>query len=54
MRHLSFYVPGTSPLHRLHPSTKLVLYCVLFVLASVLPWPVRWLMLALAFCGLCA
>jgi energy-coupling factor transport system permease protein len=54
MRYLSFYVSGTSPLHRLHPSSKLVLYCVLFVLASVLPWPVRWVMLMLAFGGLWA
>jgi energy-coupling factor transport system permease protein len=52
VRHVSFYIPGGSPLHRLHPSTKLVLYCAAFVLASVLPWPFRWLLLALAFSGL--
>jgi energy-coupling factor transporter transmembrane protein EcfT len=52
MRHVSFYIAGSSLLHRLHPSTKLVLYCVLFVLASVLPWQFRWLLLAIAFIGL--
>ena len=54
MRYVSFYVAGASPLHHLHPSSKLVLYCAAFVLASVLPWQFRWLMLALAFFGLWA
>jgi energy-coupling factor transport system permease protein len=54
VRHLSFYVGGASPLHRLHPSSKLVLYGVGFVLASLLPWPMRWLMLVLTFGGLWA
>ena len=52
MRPLSFYVAGASPLHRLHPSSKLVLYCVGWVLASILPWPFRWVMLALVFTAL--
>lgn len=52
MRRLSFYVAGDSPLHRLHPSTKLVLYGVLFILANVVPWPLRWLMLMTTFFGL--
>ena len=52
MRQLSFYVAGSSPLHRLHPSSKLVLYCVGWVLVSVLPWPIRWVLLALTFASL--
>jgi energy-coupling factor transporter transmembrane protein EcfT len=52
VRHITFYIAGESPLHRLHPSTKLVLYAVLFVLVSVLPWQFRWLILAIAFSGL--
>jgi energy-coupling factor transporter transmembrane protein EcfT len=38
----------------LHPSSKLVLYCLAFVLVSVLPWPVRWATLAVAFITLWA
>jgi energy-coupling factor transport system permease protein len=54
MHHLSFYVAGDSLLHRLHPSSKLVLYCAAWILASVLPWPVRWVMVAIALVGLWA
>jgi energy-coupling factor transport system permease protein len=54
MRGLSFYVAGSSVLHRVHPSTKLVLYVIVFVLASVAPWPVRWLIAILALIGLWA
>lgn len=54
MRHLSFYVAGDSLLHRIHPSSKLVLYGVGWVLVSVVPWQARWAMLAIAFVGLWA
>jgi energy-coupling factor transport system permease protein len=51
-RRLGFYVAGHSLLHTLHPSTKLVLYALAFVLAYVVPWPVRWVMAVAAFGGL--
>ena len=54
MRRLTFYVPGTSALHRLHPSSKLVLYGVGFVLAYLVPWPLRWVMVVAALLGLWA
>ena len=54
MRPLTFYVAGTSALHRLHPSSKLVLYGVGFVLAYIVPWPVRWIMAIAALFGLWA
>jgi energy-coupling factor transport system permease protein len=52
LRRLSFYVAGTSPLHRLHPSIKLVLYGCGFVLAYVVPWPLRWVMTIAVLIGL--
>jgi energy-coupling factor transport system permease protein len=52
MRRLSFYVPGQSWLHSVHPSTKLVLYALAFVLTYVLPWPMRWAIAVLALVGL--
>jgi energy-coupling factor transport system permease protein len=54
VRRLTFYVHGTSVLHRLHPSSKLVLYGVGFVLAYILPWPVRWVIAVAALLGLWA
>ena len=51
-RRLGFYVAGCSWLHTLHPSTKLALYALAFVLAYVVPWPVRWVMAVLVFVGL--
>jgi energy-coupling factor transport system permease protein len=54
VRRLTFYVAGTSPLHRLHPSSKLVLYAVGFLLAYIVPWPVRWLMAIVAVFALWA
>ncbi len=54
MRRLTFYVAGSSALHRLHPSSKLVLYAVGFVLAYIVPWPVRWVMAVVALFGLWA
>src|SRR5712691_1856718 len=54
MRRLTFYVPGTSALHRLHPSSKLALYGVGFVLAYLVPWPLRWVMVVAALLGLWA
>jgi energy-coupling factor transporter transmembrane protein EcfT len=51
-RRLGFYVAGTSWLHTLHPSTKLVVYALAFVLAYVVPWPLRWVMAVVAFVGL--
>jgi len=51
-RRLGFYVQGTSWLHTLHPSTKLVLYGLLFVLVYVVPWPLRWVMAVVTFIGL--
>jgi energy-coupling factor transport system permease protein len=52
VRRLSFYVPSRSWLHRLHPSTKLVLYVLCFILTYLAPWPLRWLIAALAVVGL--
>jgi energy-coupling factor transport system permease protein len=52
VRRLSFYVPGQSWLHIVHPSTKLVLYALLFVLTYVLAWQVRWVITALVLVGL--
>lgn len=52
MRRISFYVDGSSILHRLHPSTKLVAYLVCFIVANILPWQMRWVMLAIVFFGL--
>lgn len=54
MRRLSFYVGGQSWLHRLHPSTKLVVYTLLFVLTYLAPWPLRWLIGLIALVGLWA
>jgi len=52
VRSLSFYVAGQSWLHRLHPSTKLVLYALAFMLTYLLPWPLRWALALLTFIGL--
>jgi energy-coupling factor transport system permease protein len=54
VRRLTFYVGGASPLHRLHPSSKLVLYGIGFILAYIVPWPVRWVMAVAAVLGLWA
>jgi len=51
-RRLGFYVAGCSWLHTLHPSTKLALYALAFVLVYVVPWPVRWVIAVLVFVGL--
>jgi energy-coupling factor transport system permease protein len=52
MKRLSFYVPGQSWLHDLHPSTKLVLYALCFVLTYLVPWPLRWVIAALTLATL--
>jgi energy-coupling factor transport system permease protein len=52
MRRLSFFVHAQSWLHRMHPSTKLVLYGLGFLLAYLIPWPLRWVMALLVFIGL--
>ena len=51
-----FYVPGSSLLHVMHPSTKLVLYVIFFLLMNLLSWQVRWIvagavLVALWQCG---
>jgi len=42
MKRVKFYVPGSSFLHKLHPSTKLALYGACFVLIYLAPWKARW------------
>jgi len=54
VRSLSFYVAGHSWLHRMHPSTKLVLYALAFMLTYLVPWPLRWAFAALTLIGLWA
>lgn len=49
MRRITFYVPGRSFLHSLHPSTKLTMYGLCMVLAYVSPWTIRWLFAASIF-----
>lgn len=49
MRRIRFYVPGSSLLHQMHPSTKLVLYMSAFVLVSLASWRVRWGILGALF-----
>jgi energy-coupling factor transporter transmembrane protein EcfT len=45
MKRIRFYVPGSSFLHKLHPSTKLALYGASFVLIYLAPWQARWAIL---------
>jgi energy-coupling factor transport system permease protein len=52
VRRLSFYVPGHSRLHVMHPSTKLVLYTLIFVLTYALAWQLRWVIAGVVFGGL--
>ncbi len=47
-----FYVPGSSLLHVMHPSTKLVLYVVFFPLMSLLSWQIRWIVAGVAMVAL--
>lgn len=51
------YVEGSSFLHRLHPSTKLVWYFIFYFLMSLLPWQVKLvtvgtMIVVLWFCGI--
>jgi energy-coupling factor transport system permease protein len=43
----SIYTPGASPLHRLHPLTKLAAVGLILVAAYALPWPVASLVIFL-------
>lgn len=57
MRARGFYTEGTSFLHRLHPSTKLILYVIGFVVIFLLPWQARFvlagaMLLLLWICGI--
>ena len=48
----SVYVDGNSPLHRLHASTKLVLFLACFMAAYLIEWQQRWVALGVLFVGL--
>lgn len=58
MRDIKLYVPGTSFLHKMHPSTKLILYAVCFAwVLFPFPWQAKWVVLVsmfvlLWFCGI--
>lgn len=43
MNAYSFYKPGRSFLHRMHPSVKLVFYAAVFAITYVLPWQMQWI-----------